>query len=31
MTLGHILFAFNVASILLPQRAPETVRTVPAE
>lgn len=31
MTLGHIVFAFNVASILLPQRAPETIRSVPAE
>ncbi|SDH03061.1 cbb3-type cytochrome c oxidase subunit I [Pelagibacterium luteolum] len=31
MTLGHLVFAFNVASILLPQRVPESVRTVPAE
>lgn len=31
MTLGHLVFAFNLASILLPQRAPDAVRTVPAE
>lgn len=30
MTLGHILFAVNVAGILIPRRAPATVSVVPA-
>ena len=31
MTLGHVLFAINVASILLPQREARALKTVPAE
>ena len=31
MTLGHLVFAINFATILMPQRASDAVRTVPAE
>ena len=31
MTLGHIVFAINVAAILLPRRAMAAAKVVPAE